>query len=46
MKGKYVIELASEAEVVDMLHKVLEAAKPDELDVLIEQAEFRKHATH
>ena len=36
-KGKNSIELASEAEVADMLAKVHEAAELGELDALIEQ---------
>jgi hypothetical protein len=36
-KGKNAIELASEAEVADVLRKVHEAAELGELDTLIEQ---------
>ena len=36
-KGKNAIELVSEAEVADTLHKVREATELGELDVLIEQ---------
>ena len=36
-KGKNAIELASEAEVVDTLRKIREAAELGELDPLIEQ---------
>ena len=41
VKGKNAIELATEAEVADVLAKVLEAAELGELDALIEkQAQF------
>ncbi len=45
-KGKNAIELASEAEVADVLAKVREAAENGELDVLIEQqAQFGRRVT-
>ena len=45
-KGKNAIELASEAEVGDVLAKVREAAELGELDVLIEkQAQFGRRVT-
>ena len=45
-KGKNAIELASEAEVADVLAKVREAAEIGELDVLIEQqAQFGRRLT-
>ena len=45
-KGKNAIELASEAEVADMLCKVREAAGLGELDALIEQqAQFGRRVT-
>ena len=45
-KGKNAIELASEAEVADVLAKVREAAEHGELDALIEkQAQFGRRAT-
>ena len=45
-KGKNAIELASEAEVVDMLVKVHEAAELGELDALIEkQGQFSRRET-
>ena len=45
-KGKNAIELASEAEVADVLAKVREAAELGELDALIEkQAQFGKRVT-
>jgi len=45
-KGKNAIELASEAEVADMLRKVREAAELGELDALIEQqAQFGRRVT-
>ena len=45
-KGKNAIELASEAEVADVLAKVREAAELGELDALIEkQAQFGRRAT-
>jgi hypothetical protein len=45
-KGKNAIELASEAEVADVLRKVREAAELGELDVLIEQqAQFGRRVT-
>ena len=45
-KGKYAIELASEAEVADVLAKVREAAELGELDGLIEkQSQFGKRVT-
>lgn len=45
-KGKNVIELRSEAEVVDVLAKVREAAELGELDTLIEkQALFGRRVT-
>ena len=44
--GKNAIELASEAEVADVLRKVREAAKLGELDALIEQqAQFGRRVT-
>ena len=45
-KGKNAIELATEAEVVDVLAKVREAAELGELDALIEkQAQFGRRVT-
>jgi hypothetical protein len=45
-KGKNAIELAGEADVVDTLRKVREAAELGELDVLIEQqAQFGRRLT-
>ena len=45
-KGKNAIELASDAEVVDTLRKVREAAELGELDALIEQqARFGRRVT-
>ncbi|MBL6777351.1 MAG: hypothetical protein ISQ23_07565 [Alphaproteobacteria bacterium] len=45
-KGKNAIELASEAEVVDVLGKVREAAELGELDAVIEkQAQFGRRVT-
>ena len=45
-KGKNAIELATEAEVADVLAKVREAAELGELDALIEkQAQFRRRVT-
>ena len=45
-KGKNAIELASEAEVADTLHKVREAAELGELDALIEkQAHYGRRVT-
>ena len=45
-KGKNAIELASEAEVADTLHKLHEAAELGKLDVLIEQqAQFGRRLT-
>ena len=45
-KGKNTIELASEAEVADVLAKVREAAELGELDGLIEkQSQFGKRVT-
>ena len=45
-KGKNAIELASEAEVADVLVKVREAAELGELDALIEkQAQFGRQVT-
>jgi hypothetical protein len=45
-KGKNAIELASEAEVADVLDKVREAAELGELDALIEkQAQFGRRVT-
>ena len=45
-KGKNAIELASEAEVADVLVKVREAAEHGELDALIEkQAQFGRRVT-
>lgn len=45
-KGKHAIELASEAEVADVLVKVREAAELGELDALIEQqAQFGRRLT-
>ena len=45
-KGKNAIELASEAEVADVLAKVREAAELAELDALIEkQAQFGRRVT-
>ena len=45
-KGKNAIELASEAEVADVLAKVREAAELGELDALIEkQAQFGRRVT-
>ena len=45
-KGKNAIELASEAEVADLLAMVREAAELGELDVLIEkQAQFGRRVT-
>ena len=45
-KGKNAIELASEAEVADVLAKVREAAEHGELDALIEkQAQFGRRVT-
>ena len=45
-KGKNAIELASEAEVADVLAKVREAAEIGELDALIEQqAQFGRRLT-
>ena len=45
-KGKHAIELASEAEVADVLVKVREAAELGELDTLIEQqAQFGRRLT-
>ena len=45
-KGKNAIELASEAEVADVLRKVREAADLGELDALIEQqAQFGRRVT-
>ena len=45
-KGKNAIELASEAEVADVLAKVREAAELGELDGLIEeQAQFSRRVT-
>ena len=46
VKGKNAIELASEAEVADVLAKVREAAELGELDALIEkQAQFGRRVT-
>ena len=45
-KGKNAIELATEAEVADVLAKVREAAENGELDALIEkQAQFGRRVT-
>jgi len=45
-KGKNAIELATEAEVADLLAKVREAAENGELDALIEQqAQFGRRVT-
>ena len=45
-KGKNAIELATEAEVADVLAKVREAAELGELDALIEkQAQFGRRLT-
>ena len=45
-KGKNAIELASEAEVADVLAKVREAAELGELDALIEQqVQFGRRVT-
>ena len=45
-KGKNAIELASEAEVADVLAKVREAAEQGELDALIEkQAQYGRRVT-
>ena len=45
-KGKNAIELASEAEVADVLAKMREAAELGELDALIEkQAQFGRRVT-
>ena len=45
-KGKNAIELASEAEVADVLAKVREAAELGELDALIEkQAQYGRRVT-
>ena len=45
-KGKYAIELGTEAEVADVLAKVREAAENGELDALIEkQAQFGRRVT-
>ena len=45
-KGKNAIELASEAEVADVLAKVREAAELGELDTLIEKpAQFGRRVT-
>ena len=45
-KGKYAIELGSEAEVADVRAKVHEAAELGELDALIErQAQFARRVT-
>ena len=45
-KGKNAIELATEAEVADVLAKVREAAEHGELDALIEQqAQFGRRVT-
>ena len=45
-KGKNAIELATEAEVADVLAKVREAAELGELDELIEkQAQFGRRVT-
>ena len=45
-KGKNAIELASEAEVADVLAKVREATELGELDALIEkQAQFGRRVT-
>ena len=45
-KGKSAIELASEAEVSDVLGKVHEAAEHGELDALIEQqVQFGRRVT-
>ena len=45
-KGKNAIELASEAEIADVLAKVREAAELGELDALIEkQAQFGRRVT-
>jgi len=45
-KGKNAIELATEAEVVDVLAKVREAADLGELDALIEQlVQFSRRVT-
>jgi hypothetical protein len=45
-KGKNAIELASEAEVADVLAKVRDAADLGELDALIEQqAQFGRQVT-
>jgi hypothetical protein len=45
-KGKNAIELASEAEVADVLAKVREAAELGELDALIEkQTQFGRRVT-
>ena len=45
-KGKNAIELASEAEVADVLAKVRKAAELGELDALIEQqAQFGRRVT-
>ena len=46
VKGKNAMELASEAEVADVLAKVREAAELGELDALIEkQAQFGRRVT-
>ena len=46
IKGKSAIELATEAEVADVLAKVREAAELGELDALIEkQAQFGRRVT-
>jgi hypothetical protein len=45
-KGKNAIELASKAEVADVLTKVLKATELGELDALIEQqAQFGRRVT-
>ena len=45
-KGKNAIELATEAEVADVLAKLREAAENGELDALIEkQAQFGRRVT-
>ena len=45
-KGKNAIELATEAEVADVLAKVREAAENGELDTLIaQQAQFGRRVT-
>ena len=45
-KGKNAIELATEAEVADVLRKIREAADLGELDALIEQqAQFGRRVT-